>query len=133
MVEPDREHERHDKQHRQHVLVIGTQHEQTEETEHEDHELRDNYVCQYRADKEPVLALEQRQTDRAVMPDVKGALDDRRLATRRTAQFHAAFKYPDSLFGIQLHSGAGILSRLWAIVKGLTGQSGPAAAATNIA
>jgi len=86
MVKKYWKYQRHHEQQDQHVAVVSTHNQQEKETDHEDHELRRDHIREDGAHEKPVFTLEQRQTVRAVVPDMKRVGRDRRLPTRRTTQ-----------------------------------------------
>ena len=86
MIKTDRKYERHDEEHDEYVVVISAQNYQTKEADQQDRKLRRDDVCEDRAHKKPVLALEERHAGRTVMTDFERLRYDFRIAARRTQQ-----------------------------------------------
>jgi hypothetical protein len=98
VIKRDWEDQGHDKQDHQHALVFCADYQQTKETKEQDHQFRDNHIGQDRTYEKAVFTLEERQANRAVMPDMERAIYDFGLATGRTKQLEGALQYPNSLF-----------------------------------
>jgi hypothetical protein len=100
MIEKDREDQGHHEEQDQHVTVIGPDNQQEKEADREDHELRRHHIREYRAYKKSFFTFENRETVRAMMPDMKRVRRDRRLATGRTTQFQTTPQDPLEMFEI---------------------------------
>ena len=120
MIEKDRENQRHHEEQDQHVTVISPDNQQEKEADQQDHEFRRDHVCEYRADKKPVLTLEKSQAVRAMMPDVKRMGSDRRLPTGRTTQPQTTPQNPLDMFQIYFQSVGHILTPRWSKPEALT-------------
>ncbi len=77
MIKGDRKDQCDGKQHRQHALILSAKYEQAKEAKNQDYEFGDDDVCKDRADKEPVFTFVKGEANGAMMPNVKGPLDDR--------------------------------------------------------
>ena len=84
VIKGDRENQRQHKQQHQHTFISRADNQQEKEAHQQDYELGRDDVGEDRADKKPVLTLEQREAAWAVMPDVKRSRDDSGLATGGT-------------------------------------------------
>ena len=100
MIKKHRKDQRHCEQQHQHMTVVRPNNQQEEKADHQDHELRRDHVREDGAHEKPVFTLEQRQTMRAVVPDMKRVGRDRRLPTRRTTQSQRTPQYPLDIFQI---------------------------------
>ena len=90
MIESDREKYRHYKEQHEHTRVRNAHNQQKEEAEQQDHELRDDDVCENRANEESVFTFKERETVWAVMPNAKWLSDDLRCPTCRAKQSDTA-------------------------------------------
>ena len=104
MVKSHRKYQRHYKKQHEYTAVIRADDQQEKETDKENYELGSDDVGENRADKKAVLALEESQAVRAVMPDVKRGRDNLRLATYRTTQSQTTPQYSFNLFKIRFQS-----------------------------
>ena len=120
MIEKNRKDQGHHEEQDQHVAVVGPDNQQEKEADHKDHELRRDHVREYRANKEPFLALEKRQAVRAMMPDVKRMGGNRRLPTGRTTQSQTTPQNPLDMFQIYFQSVGHILTPRWSKPEALT-------------
>ena len=100
MIEKDWKDQGHHEEQDQHVAVIGPDNQQEKEADGEDHELRRDHIREYRAYKKPFFTFENRETVRAMMPDMKRMRRDRRLPTGRTTQFQTTPQDPLDMFQI---------------------------------
>ena len=91
VIKGDGEDQRHDKQDHQYALVFGSDHQQTKEAKDQNHQFRDDHIRQNRSYEKAVFAFEERQANRAMMPDMERTVHDFGLATGRTKQLEAAF------------------------------------------
>ena len=76
MIKSHRKYQRHYEKQHEDIAVIRADDQQKEETNKENYELGSDDVGENRAHKKAVLALEERQAVRAVMPDVKRGRND---------------------------------------------------------
>ena len=120
MIEKNRENQGHYKEQDQHVAVVGPDYQQEKEADHKNHDLRRNHVSEYRANKKPLLTLEQRQAVRAMMADMKRMGGDRRLPTGRTTQSQTTPQNPLDMFQIYFQSVGHILTPRWSKPEALT-------------
>jgi hypothetical protein len=103
MVKSDRKYQRHNEKYDEDTFIIRADNQQAKEANKEDNEFRRDDVRENRAHEKAVLALEQRQAVRTVMPDVKRGGDDLRFATCRTTQSQTTTEYSFDLFNICVH------------------------------
>jgi hypothetical protein len=120
VIESDGENQGHDKEQDQNPFVVRADYQQEKEADHKNHDLRRNHVSEYRANKKPLLTLEQRQAVRAMMPDVKRMGSDRRLPTGRTTQPQTTPQNPLDMFQIYFQSVGHILTPRWSKPEALT-------------
>lgn len=76
VIKTDWEDQGNDEQHHQDILVFSAYNQQTEEAKDEDYQFRDDDIRQDRAHKKAVFTFEERQANRAMMPDMKRAFHD---------------------------------------------------------
>ena len=100
MIKGDGKNQRHHEQEHEDVLVIGADNQEEKEADDENQELGGDYVRENRAYEKAVFTFEERQANRAMMPDMERAVYDFGLATGRTKQLEAAFQDANSLFFI---------------------------------
>ena len=77
MEEQKRKRYRDDEQPDQDFLVASTHHQQGKQADNQDYKFSGDDVGQNRADEESFFSFEERAAFRTVMPDVKGAFDER--------------------------------------------------------
>jgi hypothetical protein len=74
------------KKHSQHELIVGIYDGKGSHIGEQNYQLGRDYIHQNRTDKEPLFALEDHPTQRAVIFYSKGCFNDGRVATGRTPE-----------------------------------------------
>ncbi len=69
------------KEHSQHQLIVGIYDRKGTKVSQQNHQLGRDYIYQDGADEEPLFALEDHPTRRALIFYPKGRLDDGRIST----------------------------------------------------
>jgi hypothetical protein len=93
VIESHREKQGHDEETGQDLFVAGTNKHEPDEAGGENYEFRHQDITEYCSDKKTFLALEQRATTRAMMPNPKRSIHYRGLAAggalqpQRTKQY----------------------------------------------
>ncbi|MCM3905431.1 MAG: hypothetical protein ND866_27365 [Pyrinomonadaceae bacterium] len=81
VIKRNRKRHGYDKEHGQHELIVGIYDRKGRHVGEQNYQLGRDYIHQDGTDKEPLLALEDHPTGRAVIRYFKGRLDDRRFST----------------------------------------------------
>lgn len=98
MIKSHRENEGHHKKQDQNAFILRANDEQAKETDQQYYQFCSDDIGEDCPDEKAVLAFEERQAFRAVVPDMKRVRDDRCLTTGRTTQPQTATEDPFDLF-----------------------------------